>query len=53
MYKKIQKYLLGLGIVASFGVCAQGYPNKPISMIVPQAAGGTKDIVARLITPAF
>ena len=53
MNKKFQKILLVLGVVASFGVQAQGYPNKPISMVVPQAAGGTNDIVARLIAPAF
>ena len=39
--------LLSLGLHS--GAQAQAYPNKPIKMIVPFPAGGTTDIVARLV----
>ena len=54
MNKKICNLLLILiGACVSFATVAQPYPNKPVTMVVPQATGGTNDIVARLIAPAL
>ena len=32
---------------------AQTFPTKPVRVIVPYPAGGTTDLVARIVTPAL
>lgn len=39
--------------VAAGTAAAQGYPNKPVTLIVPAAAGGPTDTVARLIAESM
>jgi tripartite-type tricarboxylate transporter receptor subunit TctC len=37
------------GALLAGGVCAQGYPGKPVRVINPYAAGGGVDLLARLV----
>jgi len=34
-------------------VLAQGYPNRPVRVILPVPAGGTPDVVARMVVPGL
>jgi tripartite-type tricarboxylate transporter receptor subunit TctC len=41
----------GIFVASSLGAFAQNYPSRPITMIVPYAAGGTFDILGRIVAP--
>ena len=47
----LRKSLLALGLLSVFGsaFAQSAYPGKPIKLLVPFAAGGTTDLIARVI----
>src|ERR671914_1859680 len=47
----MKTFLSGVLCLFAGAALAQSYPNKPIRIIVPYAAGGTSDILARQIGP--
>jgi tripartite-type tricarboxylate transporter receptor subunit TctC len=49
--KHLRLTALAAGFLASAGTFAQDYPTRTLRYIVPQAAGGSSDTLARVIAP--
>ena len=47
--RALRATLAAFALAAAAGAHAQAYPDKPIRIVAPFAAGGSVDIVARII----
>jgi tripartite-type tricarboxylate transporter receptor subunit TctC len=47
----MMKRLIGAVLLAPLLALGQGYPNKPVKMIIPFAPGGASDFVGRILQP--
>src|SRR2546429_9806141 len=49
MLKRLGGVVFGLLLALTGAALAQGYPTKPITMIIPFAAGGPTDVLGRVM----
>jgi tripartite-type tricarboxylate transporter receptor subunit TctC len=47
--KNVSFAILAILLLASSPVAAQNYPNRPLTMVIPFAAGGPQDVLGRII----
>ncbi|MGA7486255.1 MAG: tripartite tricarboxylate transporter substrate-binding protein [Xanthobacteraceae bacterium] len=49
MFKRVSGAAVGLWLAVVSTALAQGYPTKPVTMIIPFAAGGPTDVLGRVM----
>src|SRR5262245_9503354 len=49
--KVVSILAMALGIVLAGSAIGQGYPAKPVRIVVPYPTGGGNDLLARMIAP--
>jgi tripartite-type tricarboxylate transporter receptor subunit TctC len=53
MHYLVKSVAVALAAAVSIGAAAQGFPSKPIRIVIPFVAGGSSDIVGRAIGSKF
>jgi tripartite-type tricarboxylate transporter receptor subunit TctC len=53
MQPPVSSCIVALAGLLALQAFAQGFPARPVRMVVPYPAGGANDIVARLVSPAM